>query len=94
MARKAISASGSQESTKRLRTTDGQADISKGLMRARAVRELTGISLSETYRLCHAGTFQYRRLPGGRGMLIYRASVEQWLRDGLLKTGENFPEKH
>lgn len=59
------------------------AFLARGLMRVRAVRELTGISQPEIYRLCHTGTFRFRRLPGGRGMLIYRGSVEDFIREGL-----------
>ncbi|MFZ1124117.1 MAG: helix-turn-helix domain-containing protein [Candidatus Baltobacteraceae bacterium] len=57
--------------------------IEKGLMRVRAVRDMTGMSRAEIYRLCHAGTFRFRRMPGGRGMLVYRESVEQFIAAGL-----------
>lgn len=63
--------------------------IERCLMRPRAVRDEHGIPLTTTYRLCHSGVFRFRRLPGGRGMLIYRASVEQFLRDGLADSDRN-----
>ena len=57
--------------------------IEKGLIRVRAVGEITGMSRAEIYRLFHAATFRFRRMPGGRGMLVYRESVEQFIAAGL-----------
>jgi excisionase family DNA binding protein len=60
--------------------------VERGSMRARAVAEFTGLPLPEVYRLAREGVLKSVRAPGGRRVLLLRASVEDYLAQGLRET--------